>query len=726
MRSLKYTVLVILVLESGLVSLNAQDNSSVQDFVYNGSSFDFPEIISKAKKALAGISVDALELKLKNAEQNYDFKEAAEVASNIGLLFLADRNYKNANENFLLSIRFRENAGDNKNFGLLYGLMGYADFLIGNFSSADQNFKKGLTLMSENRIGKGIAIMDIYLGNVHNAMNDWNAAQIYYLEAAKEYVSVVDKKSEAFCENKVGEMFLKLNDEKSALEYFQNARLSYQSVKDSDGKAIALRNIGIVYYKRGEYESALDYFTSSVVADYQLNVLRLVRDCYLKLLSFYSNKGNIDKANEYNELYNHLRDSITRMEKGRPLKNDEIKIQSLEKNNIIQMLNAKTRLQYEQLTKQEIEMKRLTTEAEIERLQKEKALEALNQEKIQSEETQHLREDEIERLQKERVLQDLALSKKELEFNRQENQRNILIAASLLVLLVALFFFNRYRLKKRSHKELDKAYVELKHTHKKLQTLQQQLVQQEKLASLGQLTAGIAHEIQNPLNFVINFTQLSVEMVDEIAFAKTDEERTAFFEEMKINLGKIDYHGKRADSIVRNMLEHSRTGKGEAQKIDLNKFCDEYLSLAYHGMRATNSEFHCELKREFSADLPLVKIMPQDFSRVLLNIFNNAFYTVNERSKVKETSEQGWGPSISVSTIHTTDEIILVIRDNGTGIPADVKQKIFEPFFTTKPSGQGTGLGLSISSDIIKAHGGKIKVTDNAEGGSSFAITLPV
>ena len=322
-------------------------------------------------------------------------------------------------------------------------------------------------------------------------------------------------------------------------------------------------------------------------------------------------------------------------------------------------------------------------------------------------------------------MQDLALSKKELDLKRKENQRNILVGAGLLVLVLALFFFNRYRLKKRSHDELDKAYLELKQTHKKLQSAQQQLIQQEKLASLGQLTAGIAHEIQNPLNFVNNFSQLSAEMVDEIAFAKTDAERTEFFEELKTNLQKINYHGTRADSIVKNMLEHSRTGKGEMQPADFNKFCDEYLNLAFHGMRAVNPELTCELKKEFSPDLPPVKIMAQDFSRVLLNIFNNAFYAVNERDKGQVARDKGWKPEVSVSTVHTAHEIILVIRDNGTGIAEDIKQKIFEPFYTTKPSGLGTGLGLSISADIIKAHGGNIKVTDNAEGGSTFTITLP-
>jgi C4-dicarboxylate-specific signal transduction histidine kinase len=520
-------------------------------------------------------------------------------------------------------------------------------------------------------------------------------------------------------------MLLKASDDKLALEHFQNARMLYESVKDAEGKSVALRNIGIVYFRKGEFESALDYFESGLEANYQLNTLRFVRDCYLKLQDEYSRKKNIEKATEYNELYNRVRDSVSRQENARSLKHDEIKLQNIDRGNIIQMLNATTRQQYEKLSQQEIEMKRLSTEAEIERLQKEKAVEALAQEKVLSEETQRARDVEIERLQKEKAFQDLALSKKELELNRKENQRNLLVGAGLIVLVLALFFYSRYRLKKRSHDELDKAYFELKQTHKKLQTAQQQLVQQEKLASLGQLTAGIAHEIQNPLNFVNNFSELSVEMINEIAFAKTDDERNRYFEELKSNLQRISYHSKRADSIVKSMLEHSRTGKGEAQPADLNKLCDEYLNLAFHGTKAVNPEFYCELRKEFSPEMPPVKMMQQDFARMLLNVFSNAFYAVNARSLLEKSNGGTWTPIVSVSTVHTTHENILVIRDNGTGIPSDIRQKIFEPFFTTKPSGQGTGLGLSISSDIIKAHGGKIKVTDNEEGGATFTILLP-
>src|SRR6185436_13589959 len=200
--------------------------------------------------------------------------------------------------------------------------------------------------------------------------------------------SIGDKKSEAFCENKAGEMFLKASDDQAALEHFQNARMEYESVKDSAGKAIALRNIGIVYFRKNEYENALDYFTSSIAANYQLNTLRLVSDCYLNLVKYYGDRKDSDKRDEYNELYNQLRDSIARMQKGRSLKRDEIKLESVNRSNIIQMVNATNRQQYEKLSQQEIEMKRLSTEAEIERLQKEKMVEALAQEKIQSEEEQ--------------------------------------------------------------------------------------------------------------------------------------------------------------------------------------------------------------------------------------------------------------------------------------------------------------------------------------------------
>jgi len=249
-----------------------------------------------------------------------------------------------------------------------------------------------------------------------------------------------------------------------------------------------------------------------------------------------------------------------------------------------------------------------------------------------------------------------------------------------------------------------------------LKETQGQLVQQEKLASLGALTAGIAHEIKNPLNFVNNFADLSNELLDELKTAKSDEERNEIIQTLQQNLEKINHHGKRADSIVKSMLEHSRTGSGDKQLTDINKLSDEFLNLAYHGMRANVADFNCAIEKNLGADLPKVKIVQQDISRVLLNLFNNAFYAIRDNPDAK----------LSLTTSSSNSSIIIKIKDNGSGMADHVKQKIFEPFFTTKPSGEGTGLGLSLSFDIIKAHGGKIEVFSEEGKGTEFMITLPV
>ncbi len=263
--------------------------------------------------------------------------------------------------------------------------------------------------------------------------------------------------------------------------------------------------------------------------------------------------------------------------------------------------------------------------------------------------------------------------------------------------------------------EIENALVNLKATQK-------QLIQQEKLASLGQLTAGIAHEIKNPLNFVNNFSSLSVELAEEIKESKSEEERNELLSDLVINLEKINHHGKRADSIVRSMLEHSRSGSEEKHQTNINRLGEEYLNLAFHGMRSTLRDFNCKLETSFAADLPLISVIPQDISRVLLNLFNNAFYALYEKQK----QQSDFQPVLSVATELKNNLIVIHIKDNGSGIPDGIKEKIFEPFFTTKPTGKGTGLGLSLSYDIVKAHGGNI-ILESKEGiGTEFIISLSV
>jgi signal transduction histidine kinase/ligand-binding sensor domain-containing protein len=284
-----------------------------------------------------------------------------------------------------------------------------------------------------------------------------------------------------------------------------------------------------------------------------------------------------------------------------------------------------------------------------------------------------------------------------------------------LAFLLALRIFSKYR-ERRLRAEKEKLEKKVEERTSELKEMQSQLVQQEKLASLGALTAGIAHEIKNPLNFVNNFAELSNELLEELKTAGNEEEKQGIMQTLRQNLEKINHHGKRADSIVKSMLEHSRSGTGEKQLTDINKLCDEYLNLAYHGMRANLKDFNCTIERNFEENLPKLNIVPQDISRVLLNLINNAFYAIKDKPDA----------TLTLTTMATANSVIIKIKDNGTGIPEDVRRKIFEPFFTTKPAGSGTGLGLSLSFDIIKAHGGKIEVDSKENEYTEFKISLPV
>jgi len=281
--------------------------------------------------------------------------------------------------------------------------------------------------------------------------------------------------------------------------------------------------------------------------------------------------------------------------------------------------------------------------------------------------------------------------------------------------------------------EITKQKDELMHAFTELKNTQSQLIQSEKMASLGELTAGIAHEIQNPLNFVNNFSEVSTELLDEMMEELklgNKEEVLALASDIKANQEKINHHGKRAGAIVKGMLLHSRKSSGKNEPTDVNALCDEYLRLSYHGLRAKNKSFNADFKADLDKKLPQIKLVRQDFGRVLLNLINNAFFAVNERSK---TENKDFKPSVIVKTKLVKDKVIISVADNGSGIPEDVKEKIFQPFFTTKSAGQGTGLGLSLSYDIVKAHGGELTV-ETVEGkglpagqaGTEFIIKLPV
>ena len=317
-----------------------------------------------------------------------------------------------------------------------------------------------------------------------------------------------------------------------------------------------------------------------------------------------------------------------------------------------------------------------------------------------------------------------------LKEQKNKNQRLLIFSITGALLSALLIAFLLYR----NNKHKQKANTVLEQTLSNLKSTQSQLIQSEKMASLGELTAGIAHEIQNPLNFVNNFSEVNKELVDE-ADQELDKgnisEAKTLLSNIKDNEEKISHHGRRADAIVKGMLQHSRASSGQKELTDINALTDEYLRLSYHGLRAKDKSFNATMKTDFDKSIGNINIVPQDIGRVLLNLFNNAFYTCAERSRSlvnEEKSENSisYQPTVSVSTKKSGNSVVITVSDNGNGIPQKIVDKIFQPFFTTKPTGQGTGLGLSLSYDIVKTHGGEIKVESIEAEGTEFIIQLPV
>ncbi len=319
---------------------------------------------------------------------------------------------------------------------------------------------------------------------------------------------------------------------------------------------------------------------------------------------------------------------------------------------------------------------------------------------------------------------------KDAQVARSKNrQLYLILGLGVLVLsgiVIALILYKNNKQKQKANLLLKRQKLKVEKTLAELKTTQTQLIQSEKMASLGELTAGIAHEIQNPLNFVNNFSEVSSELIEEMKEELNLgdlEEAKAISNDLKQNLEKINHHGKRAEAIVKGMLQHSRDNSGEKEDADINKLADEYLRLAYHGLRAKNKSFNATLDTYFDSNLGKINIVSQDIGRVLLNLFTNAFYAVNE--KQSNASTKDYKPTVSIKTLRTDDTISITIKDNGDGISKDIIDKIFQPFFTTKPTGKGTGLGLSMSYDIIKAHHGTLDVKTEKGSYTEFTITLP-
>jgi len=488
----------------------------------------------------------------------------------------------------------------------------------------------------------------------------------------------------------IGSVFEKFNHLDSALFYTKKALAG-----DKRKSTLIFSTLGNIYSKTGNYPLALDNYRQGIPTAISRNRVRDLSDMYNGMAKIFIKKGQSDSGIYY------AKQTISA---GKLIM---YPLAFIEAGNMLADIykrqhNMDSALKYLELTAA--------------------AKDSLfNNEKLK----------QVQNISFSEQLKRQEIEVAKVEYNNRIRVYGLLGSLAVFILMaIILFHNNRNKQKandilKAQKQQIDEQRSRAEQALKELKATQSQLIQSEKMASLGELTAGIAHEIQNPLNFVNNFSEVNTELVDEleeeVGKGNMDEIK-AIAKDIKENEQKINFHGKRADAIVKGMLQHSRANTGKKEPTDINALADEYLRLSYHGLRAKDKSFNAGFTTDFYESIGKINVVPQDIGRVLLNLFNNAFHAVNEK---KKQQTEGYEPVVSVTTKKENDKLIIVVGDNGVGISKKAVDKIFQPFFTTKPTGQGTGLGLSLSYDIIKAHGGELKVETKEGEGAVFIIQLP-
>lgn len=606
-----------------------------------------------------------------------------------------------------------------------------------NYDEAARYYQDGLQLAREEKGGGQEITLLSKLGNLQMNKGAYADALRYFFDALKLAEKAGDNIRLSSVQNNIANTLYYQHKFDEALAYYKKGLALSLKNADSLSVAIAYNNIGGIYLVKKEYTEALHYFEKVLALNVGSGYPELILSAYTDMASAYAALDSLALAGRYYE----------KVMEGASINQDALYIAhgSLGK---ARLLVKKGNLQ-EALTfamaglkaAKDIGQKNLVRDA-YELLATVYAAMGQGMQAYESHRNFKLYADSLNNLESERATAMLEAeynySQRELQFQRTAlQQRWIIFSAFAGVFSLGIILFaivrNRNRLN-RANKQLMLQKREIEQQHKALeQTLtdlratQQQLIHSEKMASLGELTAGVAHEIQNPLNFVNNFAGVSGELIGELeeAIEKGDkDEAVALIADVKSNLEKIEQHGKRADGIVKSMLYHSRTGAGKPEPTKINKLCEEYFNLSYHGMRARDKSFNAAMVSQYDENVGEVSIIPQDMGRVILNLLNNAFYAVNQRAKA---GEEGYQPQVKLETLRKDNEVWISVTDNGLGIPEDHLAKIFQPFFSTKPTGTGTGLGLSISYDIVtKAHGGQLQVESASGKGTTFVIKLPV
>jgi signal transduction histidine kinase len=535
------------------------------------------------------------------------------------------------------------------------------------------------------------------LGLTYSILKDYKKAQGYYYKA----IDLAEKNQAldlAIIEyNNLSRSYLDDNRIDSALYFTQKAyRIAVEKHLDKNFGYL-VRNFGIIEFKKGNYLKAINYYNQSIQKIPHHDDHYLLSENYRRMGEAYQRLDKVDSCMYY---------AKKGFEEAQLDKNTELIMKSTALLADVSKLinNYKDAFGYQQIM----------IKAQDSLFSQQKTLQVQN---LTFEEEQRRQEIEAAKA----------------DYKNKVRFYSVVTILGVFVLIASILLYANHKRKKANtllkqrNEQIQNQRNALEQTLAELKTTQNQLIQSEKMASLGELTAGIAHEIQNPLNFVNNFSEINTELIDEmqqkIDNGNFDEAKT-IASDIKENQQKINQHGKRADFIVKGMQQHSRTSTGEKQLTNMNVLANEFFNLAYHGLRAKDKTFNATLSTNLDKNLPPIAAVQQDMGRVMLNLFNNAFYAVNQKQKI---STQGYKAEVSVTTFAENGHIVIEVKDNGNGIPDAIKDKIMQPFFTTKPTGEGTGLGLSLTYDmVVKGHGGTIDIDSSENSYTKFIIKLPL
>ncbi len=614
-------------------------------------------------------------------------------------------------------------ATDDKSKVLLISEIGYY-YRLSKPDTAIALGQKALAMAQEINFPQGEAHALTTIGATYRISGDLQNAMLYCFKSnsiAQKY-DFKDELSRSYIT--MGVAYSDLKEYDLSIQYLKSSIKIRETIDNKELYATAIANLGDTYLKKNQLDSALIYL-------HQANYMMIhVNNSPIVALANYRMAATYLKLKHYDTAYAHIIKALDISTKGKSIKGQSIANQLLAQyykslNKIDSAIYyAKQGFDLAEAYKYKGDM--LDLSDILSELYEQKDIkQAYYYTKISKSLNDSIYGvDRVNALQK-KIIQEQEVVRnteaKNLAAQNRLKQNGLLVILGLMA-IAGYFLYRSIRQKQKANQDLEKTLTQLKST-------QTQLIQSEKLASLGELTAGIAHEIQNPLNFVNNFSELSVDLVKDLKDElKRPEKDDTYIDELFVDLSqnqeKINHHGKRASSIVKGMLEHSRASTGVRELTDINKLADEYLRLSYHGMRAKDNSFNADFSTDFDENLPKIEVIPQDIGRVLLNLINNAFYAVNEKKK-ENTEGVLYKPTVTVSTQQIDNQIIIKVKDNGTGMPESVRAKVFQPFFTTKPTGQGTGLGLSLAYDIVtKGHGGILEVVSTEGVGTEFKVTL--